>query len=310
LAAGLAYARRVDALTSIADIVRTLIAKISTLFDVIDLSFFVSGGTCMLAFVYMRYVYVGALPEISGGLTFAIAILGSYVMGLLCFAMGRWFRRKAIGRPWAVGVSEHTAASLDAHGISGDKLMSGYLAQTARARKDALYPRLWTELRQDTSLKPSFELIASYWVRAAVYDGLIAALFVWGLAVWRTLSAARGFGTQPEIGYGALAFLGIGILACAREAGRSERFQVDEITATMAYLSDKRERDREEAAQKAARDEAARKSPALPAAAPAAPALGQGQEATTLAPGVKFTKVTEEAPETKGEQPQDGDRRV
>lgn len=228
-----------DALTSIAEIVRTLIAKISTLFEVIDLSFFVSGGTCMLAFVYMRHVYVGTLPDLSGALVFAIAILGSYVTGLLCFAIGRWLRRKVLGRTWSVDLNEHLAQTLAAHGIEGSDLARPYLRGT-RTRRDALYPRLWAELRQDASLKPSFELISSYWVRAAVFDGLIAALSFWGLAVYRTLDKERGFGTQPEVGYGALTLVVVGIIACAREASRSERYQADELAATFAYATDKR----------------------------------------------------------------------
>lgn len=239
---GVAYPGSVDALGTLAEIIRTLITKISTLFDVIDLSFFVSGGTCALAFVYMRYVYVGTLPDLSGALAFAVAVIGSYVMGLLCFSIGRWLRRLFLGRLWSVDIATHMANRLGSHGLDLDELMRSYLAG-GPARKDALYPRLWTEIRQDATLKPSFELLASYWVRTAAYDGLVTALMIWALALWRTLYQPRGFLSQPEIGYGALIFVGLGIIACAREASRSERYQVDEITATMAYAADKRRRE-------------------------------------------------------------------
>lgn len=268
----------VDPLTNIAEIVRTLISKISTLFEVIDLSFFVSGGTCMLAFVYMRHVYVGALPDLSGALTFCVAILGSYVMGLLCFAIGRWLRRTALGRPWTVDLNAHLADCLASHGLDAGEPARPYL-RSPRSRKDALYPRLWAELRQDVSLKPSFELITSYWVRAAVYDGLIAALGFWGLAVYRTLDQERGFSTQPQAGYGALTLVVVGIIACAREASRSERYQVDEITATLAYAADKRRADQRAADRERERGEAL-EAPLLPSRseAPELPSKGEPAE--------------------------------
>jgi hypothetical protein len=232
----------VEVLASIAELVKVLITKISTIFDVIDLSFFVPGGTCMLAFVYMRYVHGGLLPDVSGILAFAIAILGSYVMGLLCFAMGRWFRRATIGRPWVVRLEGRLEPVLEAHGLHKDDVMSAYLKR-GRTGRDVLYPRLWAELRQDPSLKPSFDLLTSYWVRAAVYDGLITALFVWSFAVWLALWHDRGFVSKPEVGYGILIFIFVGILTCSREASRSERYQVDEITATLAHARDKRDRE-------------------------------------------------------------------
>lgn len=255
-----------DALSQISEIVRLLIAKISTLFDVIDLSFFVSGGTCMLAFVYMRYVHVGSLPDLSAGLTFTITILGSYVMGLLCFAIGRWIRRATLGRPWTIAINDHLSGAVGSHGIERDPLISAYLSAGPK-RRESLYTRLWTELRQDAHLKPSFELIGSYWVRAAVYDGLIPALVVWALAVWRTLEAERGFGTQPFVGYAVIVFIAFGVLACAREAARSERYQVDELTATIAYACDKRRRD----AAKAPADDAEEPLPAADAEPPKEP---------------------------------------
>lgn len=249
-----------ETLNSIAELVKVLVSKISTLFDVIDLSFFVSGGSCMLALVYMRYVHGGALPEISGALAFAIAILGSYVMGLLCFSMGRWIRRVLLGRPWAIKFDDQVKNAVEAHGLRVDAFIDGYFERKS-ASKEALYTRLWAELRHSPDLKASLDLLTAYWVRAAVYDGLIAAMGVWAFAVVLALSRDRGFLAMPEVGYGILVFIGLGMITCAREASRSDRYQVDEITATLAHAYSRREREAREREREAQRREAAKPAP-------------------------------------------------
>jgi hypothetical protein len=279
-AALLAYAPcPVETLNSIAELVKVLVSKISALFDVIDISFFVSGGSCMLALIYMRYVHGGALPEVSGALSFAIAILGSYVMGLLCFAMGRWVRRILLGRPWAINFDTHVKEAVEAHGLTADAFIEGYFERKS-ASKSALYTRLWAELRHSPDLKASLDLLTAYWVRAAVYDGLITAMGVWAFAVVLALSHDRGFLSTPEVGYGILVFIALGVITCAREASRSDRYQVDEITATLAHAHNKREREareREKEREREARErereremESLRREPAKPAP-PSAP---------------------------------------
>jgi hypothetical protein len=215
----------------------------------------------------MRYVHGGALPEISGALAFAIAILGSYVMGLLCFAMGRWIRRAILGRPWTIDFDEHVKSAIEAHGLRADAFIEGYF-ERKNAGKDALYTRLWAELRHSPDLKPSLDLLTAYWVRAAVYDGLIAAMSVWAFAVFLALSHDRGFLSRPEVGYGILVFIGLSMITCAREASRSDRYQVDEITATLAHAHSKRLREQREREKEAQRRDAPKLAPAPEKPAP------------------------------------------
>lgn len=244
----LAYPDRVETLSSIAELIKVLVSKISAIFDVFDASFFVSGGACMLAFAYLRYIYGDALPYPEGALGVAAAILGSYIFGLLCFATGRWLRRRALGRFWKVDFEARLGQALRAHGLDVDSSLAGYFKRQAKGKD--IYPRLWAELRQEDSLKASFDLLRSYWVRAAIYDGMICVVVIWGLAVGLSLTEAKGLRGTPEVGGVILGCLLIGLAACSREASRSDEYQIDEIVATLAYARDRRSREAEEQARK------------------------------------------------------------
>ncbi len=243
-----------EALSSIAELIKVVIAKISALFDVFDVSFFVSGGATMLAFAYFRHIYPvarDALPYPPGGLGVAVGILGSYIFGLLCFATGRWLRRQTLGRLWQCDFEARLAQALRSHGLDEEGSIGRYLKRKAKARD--IYPRLWAEVRQDDDLKASFDLLRSYWVRAAVYDGLICVLVIWGLAVGLSLTKSNGLGAAPAAGGVILGCLVLGLAACSREAARSDEYQIDELVATLAYARDKRARLAEEEAAAATR---------------------------------------------------------
>jgi hypothetical protein len=234
----------VETLGSIAELIKVIVAKISALFDVFDVSFFVSGGACMLAFAYLRTIYGEALPFPDGALAVAAAIVGSYITGLLCFASGRWLRRRIFGRPWQGDLDARLRDALSAHGLDKDASLARYFDRPAKGRH--LYPRLWAEVRQADDLKVSFDLLRSYWVRAAVYDGLLCVLVIWGLAVGISMFEPRGLEGAREVGAVILGCVVFGLVACSREAARSDEYQIDEIAATLAYAREKRAEAREQ----------------------------------------------------------------
>jgi hypothetical protein len=201
----------VESLGSIAELIKVTVAKISALFDVFDLSFFVSGGACLLAFAYLRSIYGDALPFPEGALAVAAVIAGSYISGLLCFAAGRWLRRTVLGRPWQVDFEARLAQAMRSHGLD-----------------------------DDPDLKVSFDLLRSYWVRAAVYDGLICVLVIWGFAIGLAMFEPNGLQHAREVGGGILGCLVIGLATCSREASRSDEYQIDEIVASLAYARERR----------------------------------------------------------------------
>jgi len=228
----------VETLSSIAELIKVIVAKISALFDVFDVSFFVSGGACMLAFAYLRSVYGSAMPYPQGALAVAAAVVGSYIAGLLCFATGRWLRRRVLGLLWQGDFEARLRQAMSAHGLDKDPSLAPYFERKAKARD--IYPRLWAEIRQADDLKASFDLLRSYWVRAAVYDGLLCVIVIWGLAIGISLFEPNGLMQAREVGAVIFLCLLIGLAACSREAARSDEYQVDEIVATLAYAREKR----------------------------------------------------------------------
>lgn len=227
-----------ESLGSIAELIKVTVAKISAIFDVFDLSFFVSGGACLLAFAYLRSIYGDALPFPEGALAVAAVIAGSYISGLLCFAAGRWLRRSVFGRPWQVDFEARLAQAMRSHGLDEDPALAPYFRRKAKSRD--IYPRLWAEVRQSDDLKVSFDLLRSYWVRAAVYDGLICVLVIWGFAIGLAMFEPNGLQNAREVGGGILACLVIGLATCSREASRSDEYQIDEIVASLAYARERR----------------------------------------------------------------------
>jgi hypothetical protein len=228
----------VESLGSIAEMIKVIVAKISALFDVFDVSFFVSGGACLLAFAYLRSIYGDVLPFPEGALAVGAAIVGSYITGLLCFAAGRWLRRTILGRPWQVQMEARLEQAMRSHGLDEDAALAPYFKRKAKARD--IYPRLWAEVRQSDDLKVSFDLLRSYWVRSAVYDGLICVLVIWGFAIGLAMFEPNGLQNAREVGGGILGCLAIGLVTCSREASRSDEYQIDEIAATLAYAREKR----------------------------------------------------------------------
>jgi len=146
-----------------------------------------------------------------------------------------------------------------------------------------LYTRLWAEIRQRDTLEPSFTHINSYWVRAAVYDGLVVSIAAWMVAA-SLAAVAPAFAPQvlapppaataihvsednsqvgerpalaPQHRLAVLAatilFGPVGVWACIREARRCDQYQLVELIGTIAWERDQRERAREEMAYRAER---------------------------------------------------------
>src|SRR5438477_2603680 len=84
-----------DAGKDVTEALKSLIARIGDIFGVFDLSFFVAGAVCLGALVFGTYIGIGDrlfehvnLKDLSG-LEIAAVIIACYVLGLVCFAIGR-----------------------------------------------------------------------------------------------------------------------------------------------------------------------------------------------------------------------------
>lgn len=235
----------------IGEALRILFGKLSEFLDVFDLSFLISGGTALMALLYLAWglgVDVSTAPKEP---TFFFVALGmillAYVCGLICFALGRSVRRgiQAAEAPW-YGLTGHGGFAdrrldpvVQGHGLHEIERYAKYFDKDSNASK-YFYVRMWAELRHDPLREPSLALLNHYWKLAATYDGLAAAILLW-IGIFLTTAVS-----PPEVvvnsvlplpvslGFavlGAIAFFG-----CTGEARRYDQYQLEELAASIAAV--------------------------------------------------------------------------
>lgn len=263
-------------MADIAAILRSVLDRIGQFFDVLDLSFFICG---IAAFAALDYWLKSQnipfeLPLLAENAGLVAVVVGTYILGLICFAVGRsmrtvfgtQFRRGAdtsvnkIDKsffenltfynqavPWDKPVQQFLSSA----GLGDEKRRGFLIEQSGR-----LYTYLWAQLRQIDALAPSFTLIRRYWVLSATYDGLGAAFTLWVLVIVHTSCfpiSLDAICTAPSQTFPpiltslfpalrpagsmlpAVAVLLFAVYFCFREAGRYKYFQQVEIVATLAY---------------------------------------------------------------------------
>ena len=262
----------------VAAVAKILADRLAAVFSVLDLSFFVAGGVCLLALTFLT---LGIDPHAGQSLPPALigiaGILLSYACGLVSMALGRHARRGPIRSlnallfrcfpkrwpaPPSVGhaLATHLATfhlhqhPFFAHHFAGVALvqdekepLKGWTpAHGAAFRR--VYARIWGLLRQEPRLAPSLEQLNAMWVRSAVMDGLAASFIVWAVVPWAVHAAApegSGIGhALHQIGPCGIVifdlFLLLGSVTMIAEARRTEESLVEEIVGTMAWhLQDK-----------------------------------------------------------------------
>lgn len=120
-----------------------------------------------------------------------VVILACYIMGLLCFAIGRLVRVSIPKFRAQEPFDDHFKTVLQAHDLQDKEPYKSYLARADGRGAQRLYTRLWAELRQSDRLALFLSLVRRYWVTAATCDGLIFAIAVW-IVVLIALSAGAG----------------------------------------------------------------------------------------------------------------------
>jgi hypothetical protein len=195
--------------------------KIVELLDVFDLSFFVSGAVAVGAGAMLfglSPMDLGAVGVATGLLLVVLA----YFAGLVCFAVGRWFRYKSLG-PTFAGLSQR------AQGLSAvPELADLYAHDELRAGSEReLYDRLWVLVRTVPELAESFALVKRYWILTAAFDGLMVAILLWNVPIFavlvddQVLQAACCVGTLVLSGF------------CLRQASEYRGYQAGELIATV-----------------------------------------------------------------------------
>lgn len=222
--------------------------KLSELLDVFDLSFFMSGALSMGAILMMlpedvpNPLFVTKEDEQLPGTAVFALVLGSYVLGLFCFAVGRPLRSHALALYQAVRRGDRRSDTalmkdaLAAQGLDASEVLAkgfGFDAQRGKDPYTALYTRMWVHVRTFGSLRESFALLKRYWMLSAAYDGIAVAALLWLLPAW---IGPFGF----ERSYQLASTLGILVVsfACWHRAQLYKRYQVEEVVATVAHWVD------------------------------------------------------------------------
>lgn len=212
--------------------------RVSGFFDIFDLSFIVSGTASLSAFVVWWKVSERSFPlPLEGWFRVFALLLGCYLSGLVCFAVGRWIRvgnQRSLTGP---RFDDAFAKILRAHGLLHKEPFVTYIQRGDSRGIWRLYVRLWAEVRQTPSLHSSLLLLNRYWVLAATYDGVATAALVWALVI---LGWVLGIGLDPSLnpkaGVPLLLALVLMALSCWREAGRYLEYQIEELVATIAAV--------------------------------------------------------------------------
>jgi hypothetical protein len=217
-----------------------LFGRIADIFGVFDLSFFVAGAVAFGALVFGGHVFgvldpvAAVLPDGGQALRVVVVILGSYVLGIVCFAAGRKLRpsarfyKKLPDHLRSFGIEQRYHAVLHPP-TRGDK-------PPGIERCALLYTGLWAEVRQSKDLVPSYNLLTRYWVMAAMCDGLFAAFCLWEL-LFGLYALGLTPGAAPSSGLVSwLIALGLGGAAALSmlEARRYDGAQMYELCATLA----------------------------------------------------------------------------
>ncbi|WP_019502885.1 hypothetical protein [Pseudanabaena sp. PCC 6802] len=123
------------------EVLKIIIDNFGYLFGIDFLSLFVSGATCLGAFAFVWIQLAGrAVPsELTQGWGIAVIVLACYVLGMICFAFGRWVRTTLFERfqEWLckrrgyqkspVQSSEFLLAVLKDHALSKQDFVNKYI---------------------------------------------------------------------------------------------------------------------------------------------------------------------------------------
>jgi hypothetical protein len=161
---------------------KLIFAKVAGFFDILDLSFFLSGIASASALtVFLHYAKVPVTSMLTTKTGIFLAALASYGLGLVSFASGRLAQRGVTlvrKKREAEDFEERMRELLSAHGLAEQQPFKKYLSKENEKYNgiQALYTRLWAEVRHSGRVSTSLELLNSYWVKAATYDGLSVSL--------------------------------------------------------------------------------------------------------------------------------------
>lgn len=203
--------------------------RIGEFFHLFDLSFLVSGTTTFsaIAVLYIRIGGPNFFPFADWVGVFAL-IIGSYVCGLMSFAIGR-----AINTIFRRSVLESTLqAALDSHQLASPSLD---VYRTAPSDGNwRLYIRLWQDAAQRGAGSLVLRHLMRYWAMAATFDGLGFSFLIWALVSFLTTTRIA----HEPVNRSAGTAIGVVFLVLATiafwQGAKYYKYQVEDIVAALA----------------------------------------------------------------------------
>jgi hypothetical protein len=220
---------------------KTVFDKVSDFFDIFDLSFFVAGIGTGSALIYLYYLHNQGinLPFSSSFFRGLLVAIFFYLMGLISFALGRFFRLDLFRKKAYEIMNKRLIVAIKVHGLESKPEYSKYLNLPEGERGPwRLYVRLWAKLRDEPKLINSFTQAKRYWVMSATYDGVFISLCTWILtALYLLFINTNLISIDPLLGGITILFLTVSAIGCKLEAQRNLLNQVEEIIAIEANSS-------------------------------------------------------------------------
>lgn len=218
-------------------LLKSLLDNIGYLFGIDFLSFFVSGATCLgaFAFAWSHFAPRTFPGPLINGLGIAAIAIACYVLGMVCFASGRWIRTQL----FQDNSNQFLYRLLENYAQAGEAPFPKYYEKATRmgvqernSLMQRLYSRMWTEIRQSKHLMESYTLLNRYWFMGATYDGLGMASIVWFFVVCIWMILERRY--HPLLGILVIILILLPFV-CWREAYRYKKYQMEELVATLSY---------------------------------------------------------------------------
>lgn len=231
---------------------KPLIEKITDFFNILDLSFFLSGVSFLsLAGLLLKIETPKFLMGLLESVIFFWIIVICYIIGLICFAAGKFIRRKFMKyfrKDFLCNNITETVEYMKVAGLAPFKDFEDYFKETAPAKnskeenKDRrkalylLYVKCWSLVRNSREYKASYILLNQSWVKTAIFDGLAFNLIFFLILVGIFL-----FTGQLSLSISWIFFLAVSFilaLICWNEAFQHDKNQIRELIATLSNKKD------------------------------------------------------------------------
>jgi hypothetical protein len=202
----------------ITESLKPIIDKLTDFFHIFDLSYIISGiGTSASIYIWMFYNDYLPQLDLSTKQFILIAVLVSYIFGLVSFGLGRIIRKSTFKILKCQSHYEKVKEKLEIINIDNENDF------------DKQYWTKWSKLREDSQKSTSYNHINRYWVMTATYDGLISSFLISIILIATSFSLFDGWCIfiLTEL------FFTISVYSMIYQADKNELYQKLEIFITV-----------------------------------------------------------------------------